>query len=124
VAHTVPAVHHWHRTDGFVFLETMMNKEGIAAVEKICESTERRINETLKDVIEQYDIGVAMSVLINVGTSMLAKAVILSGDDGPQVKAITEHIMEEKIKEARAAVFSLMAIHKAMDEMPPREKRH
>ena len=101
-----------------------MDKEGIAAVEKICESTERRINETLKDVLEQYDIGVAMSVLINVGTSMLAKAVILAGDDGPQVKVIAEHITEEKVKEAKAAVVSLMAIHKAMDEMPPREKRH
>lgn len=101
-----------------------MDKKGIAAVEKICESTERRINDTLRDAIEQYDIGVAMSVLINVGTSMLAKAVIIAGDDGPQVEAIIEKITEEKIKEARAAVFSLMAISKAMDEMPPREKRH
>ena len=101
-----------------------MKEESHAAVEKICESTERRINETLRDAIEQYDIGVAMSVLINVGTSMIAKAVIIAGDDGPQIEGIIQHITDEKIKEARAAVFSLMAIHKAMDEMPPREKRH
>ena len=53
-----------------------MDKRDIDAIQKISESMEMRTNETMKDVLEQYDINVAINVLINVATSMLAKGLI------------------------------------------------
>jgi hypothetical protein len=55
-----------------------MDKRDIDAIQKISESMEVRTNETMKDVVEQYDMTVAINVLVNVATSMLAKALIMA----------------------------------------------
>ena len=92
-----------------------MDDETLDAIYKIGESLDLRINDTMKDTLEQYAPEVVINVLINVATSMLAKALIMCE---PQQRAYLAHIAEKftemKMKEGHAAVESLMAISKAM----------
>ena len=92
-----------------------MEKRDIDAIQKISESMEVRINETMKDVVEQYDMTVAINVLVNVATSMLAKALIMAEPDRRDFLGdLAVRITQLKVEEGHAAVQSLMAINKAM----------
>lgn len=92
-----------------------MDKREIDAIQKISESMEVRSNETMKDVLEQYDMNVAINVLVNVATSMLAKALIMTDRERrDNLIGIAFRITELKVDEGHAAVESLMAINKAM----------
>lgn len=92
-----------------------MDKREIDAIQKISESMEIRTNETMKDVLEQYDMNVAINVLINVATSMLAKGLIMTDPHRrDHLAEIAFRITELKVDEGHAAVESLMAINKAM----------
>ena len=92
-----------------------MDKREIDAIQKISESLEIRISQTFKEVMEQYDEGVALNVLINVGTSMLAKGLIMTDPSNrDNIENIAFRITQMKVEEGHAAVESLMAISKAM----------
>lgn len=92
-----------------------MDKRVIDAIQKISESLEIKVSATLKDAIEQYDESVAMNVLINVGTSMLAKALIMTDPSNrDNVENIAFRITQMKVEEGHAAVESMIAISKAM----------
>jgi hypothetical protein len=115
VARSALGGHDWRAVDGLIFLETMMDKRVIDAIQKISESLELRVSATLKDAIEQYDESVAMNVLINVGTSMLAKALVMTDPSNrDNVENIAFRITQMKVEEGHAAVESMMAIGKAM----------
>ena len=92
-----------------------MDKREIDAIQKISESLEMRVNQTMKDVLEQYDMNVALNVLINVATSMLAKGLIMTDPaNRDNIENIAFRITQLKVEEGHAAVESLMAINKAM----------
>lgn len=92
-----------------------MDNHDIDAIQKISESMEVRTNETMKDVIEQYGHTVALNVLVNVATSMLAKALIMAEPDRRDFLGdLAVRITQLKVEEGHAAVQSLMAINKAM----------
>ena len=92
-----------------------MHDREIDAIKKISESLEMRVNDTMKDVLEQYDMDVALNVLVNVATSMLAKALIMTTPaNRDNVENIAFRITQLKVEEGHAAVESLMAINKAM----------
>ena len=92
-----------------------MDKRVIDAIHKISESLEIKVATTLKDAIEQYDESVAMNVLINLGTSMLAKALVMTDPNNrDNMENIVFRITQMKVEEGHAAVESLMAIGKAM----------
>ena len=107
--------HNWGVVAGLILLETMMNKREIDAIHKVSESLEVKVSEVLKDVIEQYNESVAMNVLINVGTSMIAKALVMTEPSNrDNVENIAFRITQMKVEEGHAAVESMMAIGKAM----------
>ncbi len=92
-----------------------MDNRDIDAIQKISESMEVRTNETMKDVLEQYSMDVAINVLVNVATSMLAKALIMTDPDRRDVLCdLAVRSTHLKVGEGYAAVESLMAINKAM----------
>jgi hypothetical protein len=92
-----------------------MDDREIDAIKKISESMEMRVNDTMKDVLEQYDSDIALNVLVNVGTSMLAKALIMTSPaNRDNIENIAFRITQMKVQEGHAAVESLMAINKAM----------
>jgi hypothetical protein len=115
VARSVLDRHNWGVVAGLILLETMMNKREIDAIHKVSESLEVKVSEILKDVIEQYNESVAMNVLINVGTSMIAKALVMTEPSNrDNVENIAFRITQMKVEEGHAAVESMMAIGKAM----------
>lgn len=76
---------------------------------------EIRTNETMKDVLEQYDMNVAINVLVNVATSMIAKALIMADPaNRDALHDLSIRITDMKVVEGHAAVTSMMAIGKAM----------
>ena len=92
-----------------------MGKREIDAIQKISESMELYVNDTLKDVLEQYNMDVALNVLMNVSTSMLAKSLILTHPEGRvHLRRIADSIVSMKVGEGHAAVESVIAINKAM----------
>ncbi|NBS75481.1 MAG: hypothetical protein EBT78_11550 [Betaproteobacteria bacterium] len=92
-----------------------MNKRAIELVQQVSESLERRINETVHGVMEQHCELAAMNILINVGTSLLAKALVMTDPSNrDNVKNIAFTITQMKLQEGHAAVESMIAISKAM----------
>lgn len=92
-----------------------MDMDEINTISKISDSIEIRNNESMKDVLEQYNNHIAMNVMINVATSMLAKALILCHPESrAHVQYVAMQIIDAKVAEGHAAVESLMAIGKAM----------
>lgn len=92
-----------------------MNDEKIDAIKKICESLEERMNTFMLDILDQYDQDVAVNVLINLSTSLMAKALLMMKDEiRPHIQLIAYSTIDEKVKEGDAAIHSLVAIGKAM----------
>ena len=93
----------------------MSIEEDLRAIAEICHGMEMRLNDELRSIIEEHDRGVAANVLINIGTTMLAKSVVLvKAEHRAIVFEAVVTALNSKIKEGDAAVESLMAIGKAM----------
>lgn len=100
---------------GCFFLETMMDKKEIDAIQKISEALDLQASKFMNDVLDQYDIAVTINVLINVATSMLAKGLLMTDPAGREKLAeLALYITEQKVTEGHAAVQSLLVIGKAM----------
>jgi hypothetical protein len=92
-----------------------MHDKELDDIKKIVEGLEERLNKSIKNVVEQFGTGVATNVLINLGTSMIAKAMILVHPEArPHIQYLTHQAIDDKTEEGHAAVVSLMAIGKAM----------
>jgi hypothetical protein len=92
-----------------------MENDEIRLIAEISDQLETRNNEFMKDVLEAHDNTIAMNVLINTATSMLAKALILCHPESrAHVQYVAMQIIDAKVAEGHAAVESLMAIGKAM----------
>jgi len=99
--------------------------EEIEIIKKIVESMEERNNHSMKDVFEQYGPNVATNVLINIGTTLIAKALILVHPEARgNVLHTTLKAIDCKVEEGHAAVESLMAIGKAMGSTCAPRKKH
>jgi len=101
-----------------------MDDETMEMIKTICESMESNINKKMQSVVNQYDTLVAMNILVNVGTSILAKALILAQDDHLKLRKVLIDVIDGKVEEGRAAVNSLVAISKAMGEPPAWPPKH
>lgn len=104
----------------------MSIEEDIKAIQQVCTEMEERLNREIRSILEEHNKGVAANVLINIGTTMLAKAVILVRDEHRNmVYDVVVSALNSKIREGDAAVESLMAIGKAMgDTCQPPPRRH
>jgi hypothetical protein len=91
-----------------------MDEENVEIIKDICEKLEEHFNSVLRNVVEEHDLGIASNVLINVGSSMLAKALLMVQ---PEVRGTVQYIaykaVDDKIEEGYAAIYSMMAIDKA-----------
>ena len=92
-----------------------MEDEELDIIKKIVEGLEERMNHSMRDVIEQYGPNVATNVLVNLGTTMIAKALILVHPEArPHIEYVAYKAIDAKVEEGHAAIESLMAIGKAM----------
>lgn len=90
----------------------------IETIGRVCSLLEERINGIMKIVMDQYPYVIGTNVLINVATSMLARALIMAdplarggADD------LAFDIVRLKVKEGTARVHSMMTIEKAKKPM-------
>jgi len=108
-----------------------MDNREIKAIKKVSESIEIGNNEIMKSVIERYSPEVAINVMINVSTSMLAKALIMTDPSNREhLEKIMIKLTQMKVDEGHAAIESVMAIGRAMSpqggnytcqQMPPKK---
>lgn len=92
-----------------------MDQEQIDVVAEISEALETAANLTLKSVTEQWGPEVAISIMINVSTSLLAKALIMNDPKHrDMLEEVSMRFVRAKVKEGHAAVESMIAISKAM----------
>lgn len=102
-----------------------MHDEELEIIKKIVEAMEERTNSTMRDVIEQYGPSTATNVLVNVGTSLIAKALIMvHPDNRAHIEMVALKAIDAKVEEGVAAVHSLMAISKAMGSTCQPPKKH
>lgn len=94
----------------------MSMQDDIRAVERHSDDMEEWLNYRLRQIVEANNVGVAASVLMNLGTTMLAKAIILARDKERKIDVIQiiGKVLNAKVEEGEAAVQSLQAIEKAM----------
>ena len=91
-----------------------MNRDDMEVIAKVCESLERKINDTMKGVVDNHDMLVTLNIMINIGTTILAKALIMVKDeDREQIEAIAFNAVGMKVEEGNAVVHSILAIQKA-----------
>lgn len=92
-----------------------MEREEIRIIGDLSEKVEVMNNDFMRKVLEDHDNIIAMNVMINAATSMLAKALILCHPDNRgHIEHVALKIVDAKVAEGHAAVESLMAIGKAM----------
>jgi hypothetical protein len=92
-----------------------MDNREIKAIKKVSESMEIGNNEVMKSIIERYSPEIAINVMINVATSMLAKALVMTDPSNREhLEKIVIKLTQMKVDEGHAAVESVMAIGRAM----------
>lgn len=105
-----------------------MDNKTLKAISNAIDAHETYLNANIKTLIEEHGMQVGMSVLINLSTSLLAKALLLAKDEESRAKIayIAAMQVEYKLEESEGIVESMTAIQKAMGKgqtcqpMPPK----
>ena len=89
-------------------------EEDIELIREICDDLESQIMEAMRDVLDEHHMGIATNVLVNVGTSLIAKALIMvHAEIRPHIQLVAYKAVDGKVEEGTAAIESLVAISKA-----------
>ena len=92
-----------------------MKKKDIKALAKYTQELEEHINNVMRGVYDNESEGIAMNVLLNVGTSMLAKALLLAPEEvRDNLVGVVAMLIDAKMQEGEAMLESFKAIHSAM----------
>ena len=92
-----------------------MDKKDIKALAKHTQALEEHINKVMTDVYDNESEGIAMNVLLNVGTSMLAKALLLTPEEvRDNLVGVVAMLIDAKMGEGEAMLESFKAIRSAM----------
>ena len=76
---------------------------------------DHHINSKMAEILNKHGDEVAMNVMMNLGTSLLAKAILLTPDDlQEKLEEVFAMMTDAKVKEGKAAIASLMVIGNAM----------
>ena len=101
-----------------------MDQNEIDLIQDLCEGMENDMNKSVGRIVRNHGTNVALNVMMNVGTTILAKALVLAHDEQRQLMEIMVKIIDAKVQEGSAAINSLIAISKAMDgnipDWPPK----
>ena len=92
-----------------------MKKKDIQALAKHTQELEEHINNTMRHIYDTEADGIPMNVLLNVGTSMLAKALLLAPEESrDDLVGVLATLIDAKMQEGEAMLESFKAIHGAM----------
>lgn len=107
-----------------------MDRKTIDAIGNAIEHNEDYLNRTMRTLIEEHDMQVAINVMVNLSTTLLSKALLLAKDDDSraQIAYIAAMQVEHKLEEGQVIVETFTTIHKAMGKgqtcqpMPPKKR--
>ena len=92
-----------------------MTKSELEALAKQTIELEEHVNSVIKALFDKEGETIAMNVMLNVGTSMLAKALLLAPEEArDHLVGILAHLIDAKMKEGEAVIESYRAISSAM----------
>ena len=92
-----------------------MKKKDIKALAKYTQELEEHINTTMRRIYDTESESLPMNVLLNVGTTLLAKALLLTPEDArDDVVGLLATVIDAKMQEGEAIIESAKAIHGAM----------
>ena len=105
-----------------------MDDKTLQAISNAIIANETYLNANIKTLIEEHDMQVAMSVMVNLSTTLLAKALLLAKDDESRAKIafIAAMQVEHKLEESEVVLKTATTINKAMGKgqtcqpMPPK----
>lgn len=91
-----------------------MHKEQIPELAAVVDALERHINNVVIEATEDYDIGFVVNLLINISTSMLAKALVMVDESSrPEIARIVSTMTRIKAQEGDAILTTSELIEKA-----------
>ena len=92
-----------------------MKKKDIKALAKYTQELEEHINTTMRRIYDTESESLPMNVLLNVGTTLLAKALLLAPEDArDDLVGVLATVIDAKMQEGEAMLESFKAIHGAM----------
>jgi len=92
-----------------------MTKSELEALAKQTIELEEHVNSVIKALFDKEGETIAMNVMLNVGTSMLAKALLLAPEEArDHLVGILAHLIDAKMQEGEAVIESYRAISSAM----------
>ena len=93
-----------------------MDKKDIQAITEAIEKHELQLNETMKHLIDENGIEATINVMVNLSTTLLAKALLMADDLDSRINIthIAAMQVEAKMEEAEAAFVTAGTIKNAM----------
>jgi hypothetical protein len=92
-----------------------MKKSEMKALAHHTMDLEDHINTVMRKILTQHGEDVAMNVLLNVGTSMLAKTLLLAPEEArDDLVGVLATLIDAKVKEGNAMIESVKVIGNAM----------
>lgn len=91
-----------------------MDREQIPELASVVDALEEHISNVVLNTMTEYDIGFTVNLLINVSTSMLAKALVMVEEPSrPEIARIVSVMTRVKAQEGEAVVTTMELIEKA-----------
>lgn len=79
------------------------------------EMVEAEVNARMAQIIEQFGVYGVMTALVNVGTAVVAKAIVLTQDNKrDELRATLEMLIDTRVQDGDAAIKSAVIITQAM----------
>lgn len=106
-----------------------MDEEIIKAIAEAVENGEDYLNSTMRKLAHEHGMEVAINVMVNLSTTLLAKALLMAKDNDSRVNItyIAAMQVEHKLDEGKVVVETATAILKAMGKgqtcqpLPPKK---
>jgi 2-hydroxychromene-2-carboxylate isomerase len=106
-----------------------MDEETIKAIAEAVENGEDYLNSTMRKLAHEHGMEVAINVMVNLSTTLLAKALLMAKDNDSRVSItyIAAMQVEHKLDEGKVVVETATAILKAMGKgqtcqpLPPKK---
>jgi hypothetical protein len=98
---------------GRIRLEGVM--QDLSALDKAIQSIESQINVEMNEIVDEHGLHGLLTALVNVGTALLSKAIVLTQDEKRDLLITTiDMLVDSRVHEGDAAIKSSVIITKAM----------
>lgn len=103
-----------------------MNDDEVEVIRSLCNEIEEMLQAKIRQEIEGKDPSVLLNVLMNIGTSMVARALVALNDENLQQELswMASEIIKGKVADGNAQMEAFTAINRAKFHFNVSEKKH